>query len=123
VWVHDKAPAGMSIYLANNSVFSPDTGEWYPTDGDAFGSQVYRTGELVPKTWTSNPFPYTGTIPWMDDPETRERRLVASAGKHPAFRDAIDQSLMERISARTGELVTRMDDLGPDPWAPADVRN
>src|SRR5690606_19911616 len=105
VWVHDRAPTKMSIYLANNSVFSPDTNQWYPTDGDAWSPEVYRTGALVPKTWTSNPFPYTNVTPWMDGPEAREARLVASAGKHPAFRDAIDQSLMDRIAARTGEFV------------------
>ena len=122
IYVHDGAPTKMSIYLANNSVYNPDLDRWFPSDGDPFNPEVYRTGKLVPRTWTSNPFPYTRTIPWMDTPDVIENRLLASAGKHPAFRDAIDQVLFEKIRTRTGDWIEKMEDLGPDPWASADVR-
>src|SRR5690606_10145817 len=122
VYVHDDAPTNMSIYLANNSVFSPDHGRWYPTDGNAFSPEVYYTGKFVPRTWSSNPFPTTNTNPSMDSPGAREWRVVAYAGKHPAFRDAIDQKLFEKIRTRTGTWVETMEDLGPDPWAVVDVR-
>lgn len=123
VFVHDRAPTGMSLYLANNRVLDPDTGVWHPTDGKAFSPEIYRTGAFVPKTWTSNPFPYTHSAPSMDEPQVIEKRVVTRAGKHPALRDPIDAALIGKIERRTGSWVLHMDDLGPDPWSPADERH
>ncbi len=123
VFVHDKAPTGMSLHLANNSVFNPDTGVWHPTDGNAFSPEIYQVGEMVPKTWTSNPFPYTHSNPSMENPAVIEERLLASAGKQPAFRGPIDSVLVEKIKTRAGSWIQRMEDLGPNPWAPADARH
>lgn len=123
IYVHDDAPTEMSLYLENNWVLNPDTSVWHPTDGKPFSNEIYRVGKLVPRTWTSNPFSFTHANPWMDSPEEIEQRLRRGAGKQPAFRDPIDAGLIQTIEARTGRWVQSMADLGPDPWAPANVEN
>lgn len=122
VWVHEKATTRLSLYLANNSVFNPDTNTWYPTDGNPFSKEVYQHGPIAPGQWTSNPFPANGAEVWTEGPEEREAKVLATAGKQPAFRDAIDAALIEKVRQRTGTWVLREEDLGPKPWQPADVR-
>lgn len=123
VFVHDQVSTGISLYLAHNAVLNPHTGTWHPTDGKHYSPEIYRVGPIVPRKWTSNPFPANGAEAWTDAPEQREARLLRTAGRFPGMRDAIDTALVAKVKARTGEWVQHMEELGLDPWAPADARH
>lgn len=122
IYVHDQVSTNTSVYFFNNSVFNPVTGVWHPTDGNPFSPEIYRAGPVELKTWSSEPYPFTGVVPSKEKPEVIEAERVRTAGKQPAFRDAIDRALMEQIAARTGTWIVRMEELGENPWAPADIR-
>lgn len=121
VYLDDNATSLLSLYLANNWVHNPDTGTWHPTDKQGFSPEVYREGKLKPGRWTSNPFPATESSPSTESPDVLEARLLARAGKQPAFRDALDTNLIEKIRSRE-EGTVRASDLKADAWKPVDVR-
>ena len=121
IYLHDEMTRQVSLYMANNRLYRADTDTWHPQQtGPDLESEIVRRGRVEPKTWSSNPFPFTDSNPWSDDAASREARLLASAGKQPAFRDAVDARVLELVRTRTGEWIDRS--VPPDAWNPVDIR-
>jgi hypothetical protein len=123
IFVHNVVSPQAGLFLHDNRIQNPMTGVWHPTDGDAWNPEIFRDSPTHPVArLTADPYVNSGGVTWAPRPaDSVEKWVLASAGQRPAWRDALDATLIEKIRARTGSFLQDLE--GDDPWAPADIQN
>lgn len=121
IYVHKGVSPAPELYLRDNRLFNPVDGEWLPSDGDPWNTEIFRDSPENPVTrLKTDPYPNSGGTKWTPLPSSKvEAHLLAVAGKHPAKRDALDATLIANIAKRGGKF---LEDLPDNAWDVVNIR-
>ncbi len=124
IYVHKTVSAEAALYLHDNRFFDPQAKVWLPAHGDPWDPEIFHEGDIHPsKRLAADPYANSGGVAWQPRPsEEVESHLLATVGKQPAARDALDRALVEKVLTRTGSFRRQLAEGDEDPWAPADIQ-